>query len=237
MVWHIEGGKIYSDREWAERQPTCLMVLIGVVVLGVGFWFFILRPEWAKDENAKKNLADMRAAEMQGEKDGSVGVYDTKLATSPDDGVRNSYHNGFADGLKWNTVKVLRWDNDQEQAGVITVIDALQGRYTLRFANGVEREVRHNDLFQDGKATIIRPVPGTLLSEIRKRIRAEGGMTEQQVVSLLGDPPLGKGSTVDSQGQRVSNSLQSQDFGEEVPVHQTADHLASDTILDGMMFQ
>src|SRR4051812_18785663 len=43
--------------------------------------------------------------------------------------------------------------------------------------------------------------------------------------------------TVTGQGQRVSNSLKSQDFGEEVRIHQAADHFAPDTILDGVTLE
>jgi PD-(D/E)XK nuclease superfamily len=44
-------------------------------------------------------------------------------------------------------------------------------------------------------------------------------------------------SQYDTQGQRVSNSLKSQDFREEAGVQHTADHLAPDAVLDGVTLQ
>src|SRR5262245_66065614 len=40
-----------------------------------------------------------------------------------------------------------------------------------------------------------------------------------------------------TQGQRVSNSMKSQDFREEVGVHHTPEHLAPEAVLDGVSLQ
>lgn len=51
---------------------------------------------------------------------------------------------------------------------------------------------------------------------------------------------LADGQTMDllvSQGQRISMSLQSQDFREELGVHQAAEHLAANAVVDGMTLQ
>lgn len=38
-------------------------------------------------------------------------------------------------------------------------------------------------------------------------------------------------------GQRVSNSSKGEDFGEEVRVHQAAEHLAAQAVVEGMALQ
>ena len=39
------------------------------------------------------------------------------------------------------------------------------------------------------------------------------------------------------QGQRISNLLQTQDFGQELCIHQAADHLASQAVFDGVTLE
>src|SRR3990172_2000492 len=57
------------------------------------------------------------------------------------------------------------------------------------------------------------------------------------IQAAVGLAPAGAAPGRYQQGQRVSNSFQRQDFGEELCVQHTTDHLAAKAILDGMALE